>query len=401
MKYNFDEPIDRSKNFSAKYDEIGKKFGKEGLIPMWIADMDLKTAQPIMDAISKRNEQGIFGYTTRPASYFEAVCQWQKEHNGYEFDRSLAAFGVGVVPALCTMVREFTEPGQEIMFFSPVYSEFYDSVEKWGRKSLTVALKETDGYYEIDYKAFEEAAKRKPAFLIMCNPHNPVGRAWTREELEKVGNICLKYHIPIISDEIHSDLMLYGHRHVVMASVSKEIANVTVTCTSATKTFNLAGLQAATIFFPNHAMKDIYVKFWFGMDVHRNNCFSLVAVEAAFRYGGEWLKQLLTYLEGNIDFTEEYLKANIPEIRFHKPECTYMIWLDCRGLGLKGDDLPKFMIEEAGLALNEGRSFGTEGAGYMRMNIACPRSTLKQALGQLKAAVDKKNGLINVRTAKR
>ena len=219
-----------------------------------------------------------------------------------------------------------------------------------------------------------------------------MGRAWTREELERVGNICLKYHIPIVSDEIHSDLVLYGHHHVVMASISKEIADITITCTSATKTFNLAGLQAATIFFPNREIKEKYENFWFGMDVHRNNCFSLVAVEAAFRYGGEWLEQLLPYLEGNIDFAEEYLKANIPEIRFCKPECTYMIWLDCRGLGLKGDELPKFMIEEAGLALNDGRSFGTEGAGYMRMNIACPRSTLVKALEQLKAAVDKKNG---------
>lgn len=390
MKYNFDEPIDRSNNFSAKYDEIGKKFGKKDLIPMWIADMDLKTAQPIVDAIAKRNEQGIFGYTTRPDSYFEAVCQWQKEHNGYEFDQSLAAFAVGVVPAICTVIREFTEPGQEVMFFSPVYSEFYDSVEKWGRKVLAVSLKETDGYYEIDYETFEEAAKRRPAFMIMCNPHNPVGRSWTREELKTVGNICLKYHIPIISDEIHSDLILYGNRHTVMAGISKELADITITCTSATKTFNLAGLQAATIFFPNHEMKNKYEKFWFSLDVHRNNCFSLVAVEAAFRCGGEWLTQLLEYIEGNIDFAAEYLKANIPEIHFRKPECTYMIWLDCRDLGLKGDELPKFIVEKAGLALNDGRSFGTEGEGFMRMNIACPRSTLVKALEQLKAAVGRK-----------
>lgn len=390
MKYNFDEPIDRSKNFSAKYDEIGRKFGRKDLIPMWIADMDLKTAQPIIDAIAERNKQGIFGYTTRPDSYFEAVCQWQKERNGYEFDRSLAAFGVGVVPAICTMVREFTEPGQEIMFFSPAYSEFYDSVEKWGRKTLTVALKEVNGYYEIDYEAFEKAAKRKPAYMIMCNPHNPVGRAWTRDELKAVGDICLKYRIPIISDEIHSDLMLYGHRHTVMAGISRELAEITITCTSATKTFNLAGLQAATIFFPNQEMKNKYEKFWFGLDVHRNSCFSLVAVEAAFRCGGEWLAQLLEYIEGNIDFAAEYLKANIPEIHFCKPECTYMIWLDCRDLGLEGDDLPRFIIEEAKLALNDGRSFGTEGAGFMRMNLACPRSTLVKALKQLQAAVDKK-----------
>ncbi|HBR01844.1 MAG TPA: cystathionine beta-lyase, partial [Ruminiclostridium sp.] len=392
MQYNFDEPIDRSSNFAAKYDECAKKFGKEGLIPMWIADMDLKTAQPILDAIEERNKQGMFGYTSRPTSYFDAVCQWQLEHNGYAFDRSLAAFALGVIPALCTLIREFSEPGQEIMFFTPVYSEFEESVTNCDRKSLTVSLKEHNGYYEIDFAAFEEAAKRHPAFLIMCNPHNPVGRTWTREELEKVGNICLKYNIPIISDEIHSDLMLYGSRHTVMASVSKEIVGITVTCTSATKTFNLAGLQAATIFFPNHEMKNRFESFWSKMDVHRNNCFSLVAVEAAFRYGGEWLTQLLAYLESNIDYAWDYLKANIPEIHFRKPESTYLIWLDCRDLGLKGDALPKFMVEQAGLALNDGRSFGTEGAGYMRMNIACPRCTLEKALTQLKAAVDRHMG---------
>lgn len=392
MKYNFDEPVDRSRNFSAKYDECARKFGREGLIPMWIADMDLKTAQPIMDAMEERNKQGIFGYTTRPASYYEAVCRWQKDRNGYDFDKSLAAFALGVIPAICTIVREFTEPGQEVMYFTPVYSEFHDSVVNSGRTPLTVSLKEQDGYYEIDYEAFEEAAKRRPGLLIMCNPHNPVGRSWTREELEKVGDICVRYQIPIISDEIHSDLMLYGHRHTVMAGVSGEIADITITCTSATKTFNLAGLQAATLFFPNHEMKDKYEKFWFGMDVHRNNCFSLVAVETAFREGGEWLEQLLDYLEGNIDYTWDYLKKNIPEIHFLKPESTYLLWLDCRELGLSGDELQTFMVQEAGLALNDGRGFGPEGGGYMRMNIACPRATIKRALGQLKAAVDRKMG---------
>ena len=346
--YNFDEPVDRSRNFSAKYDECARKFGRDGLIPMWIADMDLKTAQPIMDAMEERNKQGIFGYTTRPASYYEAVCRWQKDRNGYDFDKSLAAFALGVIPAICTIVREFTEPGQEVMYFTPVYSEFHDSVVNSGRTPLTVSLKEQD--------------------------------------------ICVRYQIPIISDEIHSDLMLYGHRHTVMAGVSGEIADITITCTSATKTFNLAGLQAATLFFPNHEMKDRYEKFWFGMDVHRNNCFSLVAVETAFREGGEWLEQLLDYLEGNIDYTWDYLKKNIPEIHFLKPESTYLLWLDCRELGLSGDELQTFMVQEAGLALNDGRGFGPEGGGYMRMNIACPRATIERALGQLKAAMDRKMG---------
>ena len=208
-----------------------------------------------------------------------------------------------------------------------------------------------------------------------------------------MGELCVQYGVLIISDEIHSDLMLFGHKHIPMASVSESIAANTITCTSATKTFNLAGLQAATIIFPNQALIDTYQKFWKGLDVHRNNAFSLVAVEAAFRHGEEWLEQLLTHLEGNVLYVENFLKENIPEITLHRPECTYLLWLNCKGLGLAGDALPQFMVNEARLGLNDGRGFGkTEGEGYMRMNIACPRSTVEQAMAQLKAAVDKHMG---------
>ena len=226
----------------------------------------------------------------------------------------------------------------------------------------------------------------------MCNPHNPVGRTWTPEELRRVGEICLRNGVKIISDEIHSDLQLYGNQHTVFASISQEIADITITCISATKTFNLAGLQAATIFFPNQEMKAVYEKFWFGMDVHRNNCFSLVAVNAAFREGGEWLEQLLAHIAGNADYVADFLAENIPEITMRKPESTYLLWLDCRRLGLKGDELPRFMVEEAGVGMNDGRGFGVEGEGFMRMNIACPRATVEKALDQIKTAVDRKMG---------
>lgn len=390
MKYDFNEPIDRSKNFSAKYDELERRFGHADLIPLWIADMDLKTAQPILEAIDARNRQGIFGYTSRPDSYFQSICDWQKRRNDWEIDKNLVSFGLGVVPVLCTIVREFSKPDDPILFLTPVYSEFYDSVENWGRKPLTVQLDEKDGYYTLDIAKFEEALKQKPALFILCNPHNPVGRTWNRDELRQMGELCIKYGVKIISDEIHSDLMLFGSKHAPLATISKEIADITVTCISATKTFNLAGLQASTTVFPNMQMKEQFDSFWHRMDVHRNNCFSLVAVEAAFRYGEEWLEQLLAHLEGNALYVEEYLKENIPEIHFRQPECTYLLWLNCKGLNLKDDALPQFFINEAHLALNDGRSFGDGGAGYMRMNIACPRCTLEKAMDQLKAAVDKR-----------
>lgn len=392
MRYDFDLPMDRRGNFAAKYDEMEQKFGRRDLLPMWIADMDLVTAQPILDAIDARSRQGIFGYTSRPDSYFRAVCDWQEKRNGWKVDPEMCVYTLGVVPALCTFVRELSRPGDEILFMTPVYGEFFDAVENWGRKPLTVSLKEEEDGWSVDFEAFEAALQRKPALFILCNPHNPVGRCWTREELRRMGELCLRYGVLIISDEIHSDLMLFGHRHIPMASVSPEIAAGTVTCTSATKTFNLAGLQAATIIFPNRELIDIYQNFWKGLDIHRNNCFSLVAVEAAFRYGEEWLDQLLAYLEGNVRYVENYLKENIPEITFHRPQCTYLLWLNCRALGLEGDALPRFIIEKAHLALNDGRSFGPEGAGFMRMNIACSRKTVEQAMAQLKAAVDARMG---------
>ena len=388
MQYDFNRPINRWNNLAAKYDEMEKKFGSRDLIPMWIADMDLMTAQPIMDAIAERNAQGMFGYNTRPDAYFEAVCNWQEKRNGWKADPEKCVFALGVVPALCTFVREFTEPGDEVLFMTPVYGEFFDSVENWGRKPLTVSLKEEDGYYSVDFEAFENALKRHPKLFILCNPHNPVGRCWTREELKKMGDLCIQYGTLIISDEIHSDLILFGNKHIPMPSVSEEIAANTITCTSATKTFNLAGLQAATIMFPNQELIDKYQKFWKSMDVHRNNSFSTVAVMAAFNEGEEWLDQLLKHLEGNVEYVEKFLQENIPEIKLHRPECTYLLWLNCKDLGLPGDALPKFIIEKAKLALNDGRGFGSEGEGFMRMNIACNRQTVEQAMQQLKKAVD-------------
>ena len=260
--------------------------------------------------------------------------------------------------------------------------------DKDNRLKAFVSLKEENGYYSVDWEAFENALKRKPPIFILCNPHNPVGRCWTKEELKRMGDLCIRYGTLIVSDEIHSDLMLFGNKHIPMPTVSQEIAANTITCTSATKTFNLAGLQAATIVFPNDELIEKYQKFWKSMDVHRNNSFSTVAVIAAFREGEEWLEQLLKHLESNVEYVEKFLQENIPEIKLHRPECTYLLWLNCKDLGLKGDALPKFIIEKAKLALNDGRGFGAEGEGFMRMNIACNRQTVEKAMQQLKIAVD-------------
>ena len=386
MKYNFDEVIDRSKNRSAKYDEREKKFGTKDVIPMWIADMDFRTAQPIIDAAKKKAEEGIWGYTSRPASYYEAVCGWQKRRNGWEIDKSMISFALGVVSAMSSMVNVFTKPDEKVLIQTPVYSEFYDVTESWGRQVIESPLQEKDGEWCIDWEDFEKKAAEAKLFFL-CNPHNPLGIVWTREQLTRMCEICIRNHVLIVSDEIHSDLIFHGKKHIPTATLSPDIASHVIACTSGTKTFNLAGIQAAAIIFPNQELKAVYDKFWVNLDIHRNNSFSSVIMETAFNEGEEWLEQLLEYISGNFDFIHEYCKEHIPQIKPNLPDATYLVWLDCRDLGMTNEELREFMIHKAGLGLNEGWAFGRSLSGYMRLNAACPRSVIEKALKQLETAV--------------
>ncbi|MGB4439268.1 MAG: MalY/PatB family protein [Sedimentibacter sp.] len=391
MKYNFDKVIDRSDSYAVKYDERDKNFGTSDLIPLWIADMDFETAKPIKDAVLKRAEQGIYGYTSKPDSYFQAFCDWQKKRNNWEVNKKLVSFSPGVVPSLSVIVREFTDNKDKVLIQTPVYPEFYDVVEAWDRTVLESQLVEKHGIYSIDFEDFEEKLKLEPKLFILCNPQNPVGRVWSREELIKITNLCLKYNVMIASDEIHSDLMLWGNKHIPTASISKEVSDITITCTSCSKTFNLAGLQASFAIFPNEATKEKFDRFWRNLEIHRNNCFSLVALQTAYKEGEEWLEQLITYIEGNIEFIIEYCKNNIPQIIPSKPESTYLVWLDCRNLEMSNDELKEFMIHKAKLGLNSGNGFCRSLSGFMRLNVACPRSVLEKAMKQLESAVKDSN----------
>jgi cystathionine beta-lyase len=390
MKYNFDEVIDRSGNRAAKYDERIKKFGTADVIPLWVADMDFKTAQPIIDGLKAKAEEGIWGYTSRPDSYFEAICSWQERRNGWKIDRSLVSWSLGVVPALSAIVKVFSQPGDKVMIQTPVYSEFYDVTEAWGRQVVENQLVEKDGSWTVDFEDFEKKAKEVKIFLL-CSPHNPLGIVWTKEQLQKMAEICIANNVLMVSDEIHSDLIFHGKKHIPTATVTEEIGKHIISCISGTKTFNLAGLQASTTVFPNADIKKKFDTFWMNMDIHRNNAFSSVAMEIAFNQGEEWLEQLLEYLDGNFELIRSYCAENIPQIKPNIPDATYLVWLDCRDLGMDNETLRKFMIEKAGLGLNEGYTFGRSLSGYMRLNAACPRSVLEKALGQLKAAVDALN----------
>ena len=391
MKYDFDEIVDRSKNRSAKYDERVKNFGTDDVIPLWIADMDFKTAQPIIDACVKKAEEGIWGYTSRPESYFKAYADWQEKRNGWRPDTAFFSWSLGVVPALTAIVRLFTGEHDKIMIQPPVYPEFYDVNELSGRRVAENNMIERDGRWEIDFEDFEEKAKDPlTKMFILCNPHNPLGKVWTKAELGRMLSICFENGVLGGSDEIHSDLIFHGKKHIPAAMALPGAENRVITCLSATKTFNLAGLQASATVFPNREMKDIFDRYWGSLDIHRNNAFSSVAMEAAFREGEEWLEQMLDYVSGNFDFIADYCKNRIPKIRPSMPDATYLVWLDCRELGLDDAALKEFMIKKAKLGLNPGSSFTRSLSGFMRLNAACPRSVLKKAMEQLEEAV---NGL--------
>ncbi len=394
MKYNFDEIIDRKNNHSVKYNELIKKFGVDDVIPLWIADMDFKTAQPVIDALEKKVKHGVFGYVYRPDEYFESFINWQKRRFGWEPRKELLSFSIGIVPSLGALVQLFSEKGDKILIQTPVYSEFYDINEDNGRIVIENRFIEKNGEYSLDLEDLENKLKENPKLFIFCNPHNPLGHVWTRKELEAIGNLCRKHNVPVISDEIHADLTLWDNKHIPMASISEEIRQNTITCTSTGKAFNLAGLQSATIVFNNLEVKAEFDKFWKDLEVHRNNPFNLVATIAAYSdEGEEYLNQLKEYLQNNILFLNNFFKEYIPEITPNIPQATYLVWLDCRKLckkfGFNQKQLENFMLTKAKLGLNEGRVYQKRLEGFMRLNTACPRVILEKALNQLKDAIEK------------
>ncbi len=342
-----------------------------------------------MDAIRERAEHPVLGYSIRPPEYFNAVKDWVARHHKWIIDTDWISFSPGIVPALNTTVLAFTKPGDRIIVQPPVYFPFFSAVKKNGRVLSQNPLCLVNGRYEMDYAGFERQCKKGAAMAIVCNPHNPGGNAWRKDELKKLADICLKYNVLIVSDEIHADLVNIGHNHTVLASLSSAIANRTITMMAPSKTFNMAALSTASVIISNGKLRKAYNDLVENLHIDMGNVFGTVASTAAYTYGDEWLKQLLVYINGNIDFLEAYLAKNIPEIKLIRPEATYMAWLDCSGLNMNDDELKQFMIEKARLGLNQGVQFGIGGNSFMRMNLACPKATLVKALTQLSEAIVK------------
>ncbi|RDU36902.1 cystathionine beta-lyase [Neobacillus piezotolerans] len=383
---NFNEKINRLNTGSIKWEMTEQIYGTSDVLPMWIADMDFRPPQELIDAVQKRVEHGIFGYTFVQPSVNEAIGSWLASRHGWTIDHAWLAYASGVVPAIAAAIQAYTEQGDKVLVQPPVYNPFFEMIEANGRLVETSPLVLKNGRYEIDYADFEEALKKGCKLFLLCNPHNPGGRVWTKDELGRLAELCHKYDCLIVSDEIHSDIIFKGRRHVPIASLGEEIADRTVTFIAPSKTFNLGGIQAAAAIISNERLREKFKQAQNTQGFKTLNTFAAVTTEAAYLHGAAWLEALLEYIEGNVSFTRDFLENSLPSVKFVEPDGTYLLWLDCRELSLTDEEIQHKLIEKGKLALEPGTKYRQGGEGFVRMNIACPREVLADGLGRLKKA---------------
>lgn len=386
---DFDSIIDRKKTNCLKYDFAKRRGMPEDVLPLWVADMDFKVSSYVQDALNRQIAHGIFGYSEVQEEYFEIVRGWMKRHYDWEVSARWLIKTPGIVYALAMAVKAFTQPGDSILIQLPVYYPFSEVIEDNGRVivSNTLVYGE-DNRYHIDFDDFErKITEENVKLFFLCNPHNPVGRVWTKEELIRIGDICYKNHVIVVSDEIHADFVFHG-RHQVFANLKKAYGEITITCTSPSKTFNLAGLQVSNIFIANPQLKRAFRKQIVASGYSQLNVMGLVACEAAYRDGEEWYQAMFRYVQDNIAFTKKYVEENLSGVTMVEHEGTYLVWLDFRGTGLNVEELEDLIIHKAKLWLDSGKIFGDSGKGFQRINVACPRAVLVEALNRLKAALD-------------
>ena len=389
VTYDFDEVIDRRNTDCLKYDFAVQRGRPKDVLPFWVADMDFSIAQEIEDALVKRCQHGIFGYSEATDGYFAALQNWYLKHFNWQVQRPWLIKTPGVVFALAMAVKAFTEPGDGVLVQQPVYYPFTEVIRDNDREVVNAPLALVNGHYEIDFADLEQKlANPKVKLMFLCSPHNPVGRVWTKEELLKVGDLCLKYNVITVSDEIHSDFVWDDNVHTPFATLGEEYQQNCIVCTAPSKTFNLAGLQVSNIFIPNQKLRRAFRKQIDAAGYSQLNTLGLVACQAAYAYGEEWLTQVKAYIRSNITFVDDYLKQNLPQIKMLPIEGTYLVWLDCSALGMTADEREQWLWHEAKLWLDGGGIFGKEGEAFERINVACPRATLLQGLEQLKAAVE-------------
>lgn len=387
---DFDKVINRKNTKSLKYDFAKRRGMPEDVMPFWVADMDFETSSYIEDALIERAKHGIFGYSEVQTPYFETVRDWMKRHHDWDVQERWLVKTPGVVFALAMAVKAYTEPGDRVLLQLPVYYPFSEVIEDNGRKVVSNNLYlGKDNRYHIDFEDFEQKiVEEQIKLFLLCNPHNPVGRVWTKEELIKLGDICLKHHVVVVSDEIHQDFVFQG-KHTVFANLKKEYEDISITCTSPSKTFNLASMMMSNIFIPNRELKHKFRKEVDAAGISQLGVMGLVACETAYSKGEEWYQAMLSYVGDNIAFTRKFVEENLQGVRMVEHEGTYLVWLDFRGTGLDADEIERRIIYKARLWLDSGKIFGACGRGFQRINVACPRSVLLQALERMKEAIRK------------
>ena len=386
MDYNFDEVVCRKHTDALKLEALAPRWGRTDLLPMWVADMDFKTPPFIVEVMKKRMECEVFGYTARPESWYEAIISWQARRHQWTITKEMISFVPGVVPALAMAVQAFTERGEKVMIQQPVYNPFAQVIRNNHRELVNCPLELKDGQYHINFEVFEEKIKGCKLFLF-CHPHNPGGRVWTREELQKVAAICAQNNVIIVADEIHADLTLPPYQHIPFATVSEEAAQNSVVFASPSKAFNMAGLATSYAVIANPTLRRRFESYVEGNELAAGNVFAFNTVVAAYNKGEEWLQQMLKYVQGNVDEVIHYIEKYIPQLKVIVPQASYLVFIDFSALQLSQKEIVALCTDKAHLALNDGAIYGEEGKGYMRINLACPRSVVKQALIQLKEAV--------------
>lgn len=384
--YDFDSIVERKNTASLKWDWMRNIYGREDLLPMWVADTDFLSPPEIIEALQKRTEHGVFGYGIPPKTMFSAVTNWVEKRYGWKIKESWLIESPGVVTALAFAIQGLTEEGDKVLIQTPVYPPFYTMIKNNNREIVKNPLKYINGRYEIDFADFEEKLKSGVKLFILCSPHNPVGRVWTEDELEKMGELCKKYNVFVVSDEIHADIIFRPNVHTPLASLAG-LEEMTVTCIAPSKTFNIPGLQASVMIIPNAEIRKKITAAQGKIGYSGNNILGRTAMEAAYTHGKQWLEQLIEYLKGNRDRVIGFISRELPDLHVVPSEGTYLLWIDCRKLGLSDIELKKRLVEQGKLALEPGTKYGEEGTGFVRMNIGCPRKLLEEGLIRLKNAL--------------
>ncbi|MEG0037953.1 MULTISPECIES: PatB family C-S lyase [Bacteroides] len=387
MNYNFDEIIDRRGTDSVKWDAVGERFGRNDLLPLWVADMDFRTPPFIIEALRKRMEHEVLGYTFTSEAWYTSIIAWLQKRYGWTIQREMLTFMPGIVRGLAFAIHCFTRPGDKVMVMPPVYHPFFLVTQKNKREVVYSPLVLRDGQYEIDFDRFKSDLQGCK-LLILSNPHNPGGRVWTPEELAMIAELCAESGTLVISDEIHADLTLPPYKHTTYALVSEKARQNSLIFMSPSKAFNMPGLASSYCVIENEALRHQFQAYMEASELSEGHLFAYLSVAEAYSNGTEWLDQALAYIQGNIDFTDTYLRTHIPGIRVIRPQASYLVFLDCRELGLSQEKLVDLFVNGAHLALNNGTTFGKEGEGFMRLNVACPRSVLEKALNQLQNAIN-------------